>query len=83
MANNRNPNYVSVRFWMFAMFMMAIPILGWLLILVWAFAGHNESRQNFFRAVIAWVLIFATISGAIIWFNLWPILEKQLQRWLQ
>ena len=60
----------------------AVPVPG-LMILVWAFMGHNESRQNFFRAVIAWVVIVAAVSGAIIWFNLWPLIEKQLLLWLR
>ena len=34
MADSRDPNYVSVRFWMFALLVMMIPGIGWLMILV-------------------------------------------------
>ena len=90
MALNRDPNHVSVRTWMFIMFIMMIPGLGQLMILVWAVTGHNESRQNFFRALLAWMVIITVVSGLIMWFNLWPIIEnnlwppieKLLHRWL-
>jgi len=50
-------NYVSVGSWMGMMFVTAIPIVNLIMILVWAVVGENESRKNYFRAIIAWILI--------------------------
>jgi hypothetical protein len=54
-------NYVSVGFWMLAMLVMAIPCVGFVMIIVWAFVGENESRKNYFRALLLWFLIAAVI----------------------
>ena len=57
-------NYVSVGSWMGMMFVTAIPVIGLLMILVWAFAGENESRKNYFRAILSWVLIMVVLAVA-------------------
>jgi len=51
------------------MFVSALPCIGLIMIFVWAFTGYNESRKNFFRAMIAWfglavglIFVFAVIS---------------------
>lgn len=46
---------------MWAMFIMAIPCIGQVAILIWAFSGDNESRKNHFRAVIYWFLIILAL----------------------
>ena len=33
---------------------------------VWAFTGDNESRKNYFKAQIAWGLLWILIWGAIV-----------------
>ena len=40
MAKGNDRNYVSVWFWMFAMFVTALPCIGLIMIIVWAFAGR-------------------------------------------
>ena len=47
---------------MWMMFVTAIPILGWIMILVWAFAGDNESRKNYFRAILMWLVIMVVLT---------------------
>ena len=42
------------------MFVTAIPIVGQIMILVWAFTGNNESRKNYYRATLATFLLFIT-----------------------
>ena len=54
MSEEQDKNYVSVGFWMFAMFVMTLPCIGLIMIIVWAFVGDNESRKNYFRAILAW-----------------------------
>jgi len=58
-------NYVSVGSWMGMMFVTAIPVIGLLMILVWAFSGENESRKNYFRAILSWVLIMVVVGVAL------------------
>ena len=73
-------NYVSVKSWMGMMFITAIPIVGLLMILVWAFTGENETRKNYFRAVISWILIIMALGlvavYAISWLGVGPALQK-------
>jgi hypothetical protein len=78
MANERDPNYISVGAWMWMMFVTAIPCLGLLMILIWAFTGENESRKNYFRAMLAWfgVLVVLVLFLALI--GQAPMIKKQL-----
>lgn len=48
------------------MFVTAIPVVGLLMILVWAFTGENESRKNYFRAILSWIVILVVLSVALI-----------------
>ena len=82
MAQGNDKNYVSVWFWMFAMFVTALPCIGIIMIIVWAFVGDNESRKNYFRALIAWFLIFTAIWVAILALGFWPEIQRQIQAWL-
>lgn len=78
MANARDRNYVSVWFWMFALFIMALPCVGLIMVVVWAFVGDNESRKNYFRAVIAWSLILTAIWAALLLLGFWPLILQQI-----
>ena len=57
-------NYVSVGSWMGMMFVTAIPVIGLLMVLIWAFSGENESRKNYYRAILSWVLILVLVGVA-------------------
>jgi uncharacterized integral membrane protein len=57
-------NYISVGSWMGMMFVCAIPVIGLIMVLVWAFAGENESRKNYFRAILSWVVIIVVMGVA-------------------
>ncbi len=81
MANGKNKNYVSFWFWLFALFIMALPCIGMVMIIVWAFVGDNESRKNYFRALIAWFLILTAIWAGIMLLGFWPEIQKQIQTW--
>lgn len=61
------------------MFVTALPCIGVIMIFVWAFTGDNESRKNYFRAMLAW---FAVGVGLILMLALigqLPALKQQLQ----
>jgi len=83
MAKGKDKNHVSFWFWMFALFITALPCIGVIMILVWAFVGENESRKNYFRAVIAWFLIFGAIWGGLLALGFWPVIHTHVQAWLQ
>jgi len=63
MNDDRDSNYISVWTWMWMMFVTALPCIGLIMVFVWAFTGDNESRKNYFRAVLAWVVVvFALVA---------------------
>lgn len=79
MNNESDSNYISVGSWMWMMFVTALPCIGVIMIFVWAFTGDNESRKNYFRAMLAW---FAVGVGLILMLALigqLPALKQQLQ----
>ena len=82
MAKGGNKNFVSFWFWMFALFVTAIPCVGVIMILIWAFVGDNESRKNYFRALIAWFLILTVVWVGIMALGFWPEIQKQVQSWI-
>jgi uncharacterized membrane protein len=90
MANRRkeikpsgDENYVSIWFWMFAQFVSVIPLIGWVMILVWAYTGENESRKNYFRAIIIWWLLFIAFVLSLIVFGRWPEIRAACEQLLQ
>jgi heme/copper-type cytochrome/quinol oxidase subunit 2 len=83
MAKRSDKNHVSVLFWMFMLFVMALPCVGFIVIFVWAFVGDNETRKNYCRAIIAWGVILTAIWLGIMAFGFKPQIEKKLQTWLQ
>ncbi len=83
MAKGKDKNYVSFWFWMLALFVVALPCIGAVMVIIWAFVGENETRKNYFRAMIAWFLILAAIWIGVMAFGFWPQLQKQIQIWIQ
>jgi hypothetical protein len=81
MANN-DKNYVSFWFWMFALFVVALPCIGIVMIVVWALIGENESRKNYFRALICWGLILTLFWVFVAALGFLPAVAVQLQNWL-
>ena len=82
MANGKNKNHVSFWFWMLALFVTALPCIGFVMVVVWAFAGENETRKNYFRALIAWFLILVAFWMAVMALGFWPEIQKQIQTWI-
>ena len=83
MNREEDKNYVSIGFWMLAMFLMAIPCVGWIMIIIWAFAGENESRKNYFRAMLIWFLIFVGLVVCLMLLGMWPEIQKQIRGLMQ
>lgn len=57
---------VSILGWIWMMFICAIPFIGWIMILYWAFAGHNRTRQNYFRAILVFCLLLLAFYVALV-----------------
>ena len=80
--NGWDKNYISFWFWLFALFVVALPCIGVVMIIIWALVGENESRKNYFRALIAWFLILTCFLIVIAALGLFPVILDQLQTWL-
>ena len=79
MAKGADKNHVSLGFWMFAMFVMAIPCVNVVMIIIRAFVGENESRKNYFRALIVWFLFWAAVWLVLLALGFWPQILKHLR----
>ena len=83
MSDREDRNYVSVGSWMGMLFVTAIPVIGLIMALVWAFSGENESRKNYYRAILSWILILVALCvvlGLVIgWLGGGPALQKFIQ----
>jgi hypothetical protein len=81
MQNDSDNNYVSVGSWMWMMFVTAIPVVGFIMVLVWAFTGTNESRKNYFKAILTWVLVFVGFVVLLAMLGNLPAVLKNIQGW--
>lgn len=79
MSDEGDKNYISVGSWMLMMLVTAIPCIGLVMIFVWAFAGENESRKNYFRAILAWFGVAVVLFVVLAALGQWPEVKKHLQ----
>jgi hypothetical protein len=79
MNNNEDRNYISVGSWMLMMLVTAIPIVGVIMILVWAFTGENESRKNYYKALLMWFLMAVSLVVGLLLLGGFPILLQHIQ----
>lgn len=55
-AQDASPLRTSEWFW--TMFLTAIPLVGFILLLVWAFgSGNNINKSNWAKATLLWILV--------------------------
>ena len=79
MHNDEDRNYVSVGSWMLLLFVTAIPVVGQIMILVLAFVGENESRKNYYRAILAWMLVLIAAFVFLFLVGSWPDILKRIK----
>ena len=79
MYGDNDRNYISVGGWMLMMLVTAIPVVGQIMIIVWAFAGDNESRKNYFRAILVFFLLFIGLFVLLAMLGSGPAILKQLE----
>jgi hypothetical protein len=64
-----DPSPMSVKDWFITIFILAIPIIGIVMYLVWAFGSTgNLNRRNFCRASLLWVVIALAIVFVLMLF---------------
>jgi Na+-driven multidrug efflux pump len=82
MFDDKDDNYISVLQWMLLMVLPFIPFVGLVLVIVMAFVGHNQTRKNYYRAMIAWVAL-ATVVFLVLFFGFGaaPALMQHLRQW--
>ncbi|MEI6236104.1 MAG: hypothetical protein WCT04_23865 [Planctomycetota bacterium] len=81
MNSSHDKNYISVGSWMWMMFVSAIPIVGFIMFIVWTFSGENDSRKNYFRAIWAWFFIIIALVVVLAALGNAPGLMKEIQTW--
>jgi Na+-driven multidrug efflux pump len=82
MRNDNDDNYISTGKWMLLILVPSIPVIGWIMVIVLAFTGSNQTRKNYFRALIAWiVLLFGVVVVSILILGYGPILLQHLKEW--
>ena len=81
MYDEDDSNYISVGSWMFILLVAALPFIGWIMVLVWAFSGRNETRKNYFRAILAWIAVLVGFVVLLAALGHLPQLEKQIDGW--
>lgn len=83
MSNEKDSNYISVGSWMGMQAITAIPVLNLVMVFVWAFSGDNQSRKNYYRAILCWFLLFVLLGvGIVVVANVTghlPELQQRLQ----
>jgi hypothetical protein len=63
---------------MFMMFVTAIPIVGLIMILIWAFTGDNESRKNYYKALLMWFLIAVVVAVGLLLLGVFPAILQHV-----
>lgn len=59
----------------------AIPCVGLIVVIIMAFVGENESRKNYFRALILWFVILAGVVALIaVAGGGWAAIQQEMQR---
>lgn len=76
MPKGKDQNYVSVIAWMLFLFLALLPCLGFPIVLILAFVGENETRKNFFKAVLGWHIVFVLLNLALLTLGFWPVIQK-------
>lgn len=83
MSNGDDRKPVSVLMWMLLIFLAALPCIGPVLIIAFAFVGENETRKNYFRALIVWFLILALFWTGIMLLGFAPAIVHHIQIWIE
>ena len=60
---------VSTGDWLLTTFLAGIPIVGLIMLIVWAFGGGApQSKANWAKAMLIWTVLAMVLAGAVIFF---------------
>ncbi len=70
-VNSSDTEVMSLGDWMLTIFITAIPVVGLVMLFVWAFGkGENESKKNWAKANLIWmaiaIVLFFIFIGSIL-----------------
>jgi uncharacterized membrane-anchored protein len=55
---NQNTQVMSVKDWLITYLIAAIPLVGFIMLFVWAFSsGENANKSNWAKATLLWMVI--------------------------
>ena len=81
--SKKDDNYISLWRWLFIFFIQCLPLINIIMFVVWCFVGKNETRKNYFRAMIVWFLFWATLIIIVDLFIGWPLIKQLIVKMLQ
>lgn len=69
-AENKKTEIVSIGNWMITILLTCIPIVNFIMLLVWAFSGNTHlSKANWAKAtlifMLIWIVLFIAFWGSI------------------
>lgn len=63
---NQQPEVVKTSDWVITLLLTAIPVVGIIMLFVWAFSGGtNPNKANWAKAALIWMLVLIVVS--ILW----------------
>jgi di/tricarboxylate transporter len=66
---------------MFILIIGAIPVFGWIMLIIWAMTGENETRKNFSRAIIAWFVVLVALGIVLQSMGRLSEIQRKIQGW--
>ncbi|HMA68398.1 MAG TPA: hypothetical protein VKN74_00870 [Candidatus Mcinerneyibacterium sp.] len=67
MNNQKNETVVSIGDWILTLFIVSIPLIGFVMLFIWAFGSQNisKSKANWAKATLIWMAIGIIFSSLI------------------
>lgn len=66
---------------MFILFVGIIPVIGQIMLIIWAVMGDNQTRKNYFRAILVWFVVLVGTIIALQSMGRLPEIQKKIQGW--
>lgn len=79
-AKTNHTEPVSTGYWMFAVFITALPLVNLIAIPVLAFAGSNSTKKNYYRAILAWMIVLLLAHVAFFAFGFGAIFYEHVRQ---
>ena len=67
---------------MWALLLTALPVINLVAIPLLAFSGSNQTKKNYYRALLVWFVLIVCIHFAVFLTISWPKLITVVRDWL-